>query len=180
MAVTTHGTFKRLDESAETWAKRVVKIARGNLTREKSNSSKTLWKSIRYAITFEKGKTIVTFSMAKYGAFLDKGVTGTGQLHLSKTKVMPVPYNQSEGGFEFKSAKKTIGGSLKKWLQSKGLPPSLDYIVRRSIHAKGIRPRRFFSDTFKELTPEFDSVTDAAATAAIEDRLNDILKPLNN
>jgi hypothetical protein len=179
MAVTTHGTFKRLDEGADKWAKRVVKTARGNLTRERSNSSKSLWKSIRYKITAKDGKTIVTFFMEKYGAFLDKGVSGTGQLKYRGGKSMPVAYNKSDAGYSFKSGKTAIGGNLKQWLSNKGLSQSLDFVIRRSVHARGIRPRRFFSDAFKDLTPEFDSITEEAATAAIEEQLDNILKPLN-
>ena len=166
----------KIDEAAVKWAKKVVKMARGNLTREKGISSKTLWRSIRFR--HEKGAT--TFFMEPYGAFMDKGVSGTGQLHYRGGKSMPVAYNKSEAQpeYKFKSSKKTIGGDLKRWLQTKGLPNSMDFVVRRSVHARGIRPRRFFSDTWKVMVPEFDVAIQEAATVTVEDTMDEILETL--
>jgi hypothetical protein len=171
-------SFEKLDKAVNQWAKKVVKTARGNLTREKASSSRSLWRSIRYIYK----DRILTFTMNDYGAFLDKGVSGTGRLPLSKTKSMPVPYNKSEADpeYSFKKRFKAIGGSLKDWLSSKGLDQSLDYVIRRSIHARGIRPRRFFSDSIRTLTPELDVVIGEAATAAIEDSLDEILETLKD
>ena len=168
----------KIDEAAVKWAKRVVRLARGNLTKEKGISSKTLWNSIRFR--HEKGS--ITFFMEDYGAFLDKGVSGTGALHYRGGKSMPVAYNKSEAKpeYKFNSSKKTIGGSLKKWLQSKGLPDSMDFVVRRSVHARGIRPRRFFSDAWKVMLPEFDVAIEVAATVAVEDTVDEILNTLKN
>jgi hypothetical protein len=166
----------KIDEAVNDWAKRVVKTARAALTKEKGISSKTLWRSIRYRY---KDKTI-TFSMEDYGAFMDKGVSGTGRLPYRGGGSMPVPYNKSEAKpeYKFKKANKAIGGSLKRWLQSKGLPESLGFVIRRSIHARGIRPRRFFSDTFTKMLPEFDVEIGEAATVAVEETLDEILETL--
>ena len=168
----------KIDEAAVKWAKKVVRMARGNLTREKGVSSKDLWRSIRFR--HEKGVT--TFFMEAYGAFLDKGVSGTGELHYRGGKSMPVAYNKSEATpeYRFSSSKKAIGGSLKDWLRSKRLPDSLDFIVRRSVHARGIRPRRFFSDTWKVMVPEFDVAIGEAATVAVEDTVDEILETLKD
>jgi len=169
-----------IDEAAVAWSKKVVKLARRNLSREKGISSKTLWRSIKFR--YDRKTRTISFSMEPYGAFMDKGVSGTGQLHYRGGKSMPVAYNKSEASpeYSFKSSKKTIGGSLKKWLQSKGLNQSLDFVIRRSVHARGIRPRRFFSDTFKEMIPEFNVALEEAATVTVEDTIDEILKPLKN
>ncbi len=172
----------KIDEAAVKWAKRVVRLARGNLTREKGVSSKTLWNSIR----FRHEKNTTTFFMEDYGAFLDKGVSGTGQLRSFSgpgrrtVNNLPVAFNKSEATpeYKFKSSNMAIGGSLKKWLQSKGLPESMDFIIRRSIHARGIRPRRFFSDAWNEMLPEYDVVIGEAATVAIADQTDEILNTL--
>ncbi len=175
----------KIDEAVNVWAKKVVKMARANLTKQKGISSKTLWRSIRYV---HRGNT-TTFYMEDYGAFMDKGVTGTGQLrHLSGprdgTRTVhntPVPHNKSEATpeYKFKSANMSIGGSLKKWLSSKGLSNSLDFVIRRSVHARGIRPRRFFSDTWNTMLPEYDVMIGDAATVAVEDSVDEILNTLN-
>lgn len=166
----------KIDEGVNSWAKKVVRLARGNLSREKGISSKSLWKSIRYRYE----KDTITFSMEDYGAFLDKGVSGTGALHYRNGKSMPVPYNKSEAKpeYKFNSSKKAIGGSLKKWLQTKGLPDSMDFVVRRSVHARGIRPRRFFSDAWNVMVPEFDVIIGEAATVAVEESVDEILNTL--
>ena len=168
----------RIDEAVNNWAKSVVKKSRAALTRERGISSKKLWNSIRYKYYSDQG--IIQFSMEKYGAFLDKGVTGTGQLHHRGGKKTPVAYNKSEASpeYKFSPSKKTIGGSLKKWLRSKGKPESLDFVTRRSVHSRGIRPRRFFSDVFEQELVEFDLALEEAATMAVEETLDEILEPL--
>lgn len=166
----------KIDEAAVKWAKKVVRLARGNLTKEKGISSKGLWQSIK----FRHENNATTFSMSDYGAFMDKGVSGTGKLHYNNGKYMPVAYNKSEASpeYKFNSSKKAIGGSLKAWLRKKSLPDSMDFVVRRSIHARGIRPRRFFSDAWKVMLPEFDVVIGEAATITVEDTVDEILSTL--
>ena len=146
--------WEETDKAVNKFAKAVVKQAKSNLTREKANSSRTLWRSIKYK--FEKN--VLSFFMEPYGAFLDKGVSGTGKLYLSKTKSMPVPYNKSEASpeFKFSPSKKAIGGSLKGWLRQKSIPLSAEFPIRKSIHAKGIRPRRFFTNAFDRMAKKFE------------------------
>ncbi len=168
----------KIDEAANKWAKRVVRNSRAALTREKAVSTRKLWNSIRYRYV----DGLITFFMEPYGAFLDKGVSGTGRITYRDGSWLPVAYNKSEASpeYKFKSSKQTTGGSLKKWLQSKGLPDSLDFVVRRSVHGRGIRPRRFFSDTFRNMLPEFDAALDEVATVIVEETLDEILEPLKN
>lgn len=168
----------KIDKAVNDWAKKVVRMARGNLTREKGISTKSLWKSIRYRYN----KNTVTFYMDDYGAFLDKGVSGTGKLYYRNGNYMPVPYNKSEADpeYKFSASKKAIGGSLKRWLRTKNLPESLDFVVRRSVHAKGIRPRRFFSDAWRVMLPEFNVVVGEAATVAVEETVDEILETLKD
>lgn len=166
----------RIDEAANDWAKQTVKKIRTALSRERGISTKKLWNSIRYRYYSDQG--IIQFLMDEYGAFLDKGVTGTGQLHHRGGKKTPVPYNVSDAGYQFKRRKKTIGGNLKRWLRTKGMDDSLDFVIRRSVHARGIRPRRFFSDVFEQELVDFDHTLNDVATMAVEDTLDEILEPL--
>jgi len=168
----------RIDEAVNDWAKGVVRKSRTALSREKGVSTKKLWNSIRYRYWADQG--IIQFFMDKYGAFLDKGVSGTGQIHHRGGKTTPVAYNKSEASpqYQFKRNKKTIGGNLKKWLRSKGMDDGLDFVIRRSVHARGIRPRRFFSDVFEMEMIEFDHTLNEVATVAVEETLDEILEPL--
>jgi len=167
-------SFARLDEAVNKFAKAVVKDARGNLTREHANATRSLWSSIGYR--WRDGT--LSFFMSLYGAFLDKGVSGTGQLHYRNGKSMPVAYNKSEGRpeYRFKSSKKAIGGDLSNWLKLKNVPMSAEFPIRRSIHARGIRPRRFFTYAFARNYKKFDDVIGKALTDDINDYLDDVLK----
>jgi hypothetical protein len=167
-------SFERVDKAMNDFAKGVVKQARGNLTREKANASRTLYASIRFKIK----NNVLDFFMEYYGAFLDKGVSGTGQLWLSKNKKMPVPYNKSEAKpeFSFKPSKRAIGGNLKNWLTIKGIDLKAEFPIRRSIHARGIRPRRFFTNAFNQQYDKFDEVINRAVTNDINQHIDKILR----
>ena len=167
-------TFAQTDKAINQFAKGVVNQSRGNLSREKANSSRTLYSSIRFK--YKDG--ILNFFMEYYGAFLDKGVSGTGKLWLSKTKSMPVPYNKSEASpeFQFKSTKKAIGGNLKDWLTQKGIDLKYEFPIRRSIHARGIRPRRFFTYAFNQQLKKHDEIIGRAVTNDINDHIDNILR----
>jgi len=156
------------------FGKAVVKRSRGNLTGERANASKTLWNSIR----FKWKDSVINFFMEYYGAFLDKGVTGTGKLRLSATKTMPVPYNKSEADpeYRFRSRNWAIGGNLKSWLTTRGIDLKAEYPIRRSIHARGIRPRRFFTNAFNAESDKFESEISRAIGRDVDDHLTDILK----
>lgn len=166
----------RIDAAVNKWAKRVVRDSRAALTREKGISSKTLWRSIRYRYFPNAG--IISFEMEYYGAFMDKGVSGTGKLQYNDGSFMPVAYNKSEAKpeYRFRPSNKAIGGDLKRWLRSKGMSESLDFVVRRSVHARGIRPRRFFSDVFEQRMDEFNVVVGEAATVMVEETLDEIFE----
>jgi len=167
-------SWERTDKAVNAFGKAVVRQAKGNLSRQKANASRTLHASIRYV--FKDG--LLRFMMETYGAFLDKGVSGTGKLWLSKTKSMPVAYNKSEGEpeFKFKPSKRAIGGTLKGWLRIRGIPLSAEFPIRRSIHARGIAPRRFFSNAFKSRYQKFSDEIERAVTADVNKQIDNILK----
>lgn len=172
-------SFEKMDKAVLTFAKNVVRDAKKNLTAEKAKATGALYNSIRFR--WEAGRNtrtgVLRFFMNFYGAFIDKGVTGTGNLHHRDGKVTPVPYNKSEAKpeYKFKSTKKTIGGDLKQWLSIKGIPLSAEFPVKRSIHARGIRPRRFFTYAIERNLPKLEAVIGDALNADIDDYLDDIL-----
>jgi len=167
-------SLEYIDRAMNAFGKSVVRRAKSNLTSEKGIASNKLWSSIRYR--YARGT--LAFSMMFYGRFLDKGVTGTGRLWLGRSKSMPVPYNKSEASpeFSFKSRFKAIGGSLKSWLSAKGMDTSLDYIMRRSVHAKGIRPRRFFTEAFDIEYARLNTSLRKAVKLTVEDYVDKKLK----
>jgi len=164
--------WDELDKAVNVFAKGVVKQARGNLTREKANASKTLWRSIGYRWK----NWVLDFVMETYGTFLDRGVSGTGKLWVSKTKYMPVAYNVSDSGYKFNRQKKSIGGSLKQWLRLRGVSLKAEFPIKRSIHAKGIRPRRFFTYAFDRQLDKFNDQVGRAINSDLNKHIDKILK----
>jgi hypothetical protein len=165
---------KAVNKCVDDFGIAVVKRARGNLRSEKAMSSGTLSKSIKY--TWKK--SVLLFWMEPYGTWLDKGVSGTGKLFYSNGKFLPVAFNKSEAKpeYSFKSNFKAIGGSLKSWLRNKGMDESLDFVMRRSVHSRGIRPRRFFSSAFDQELRRFDKCLGDAVNIDIDNTLDNILK----
>ena len=167
-------SYAKFDKAVHDFAKLVVRDSRANLTKEKALATRQLWASIGFH--FEKN--ILRFRMMYYGKFIDKGVTGTGKLPYRGGKSMPVAYNQSDARspeFRFSGRFKAIGGDLKSWLRIKGLDESLDYPIRRSIYARGIRPRRFYTDSLNKWIPKFEKTISRALNDDISDNLDDIL-----
>lgn len=171
-------SFEKLDAAVVKFSKNVVRDAKKNLTAEKAKASAALYNSIRFKWEIKSGarKGVLQFFMAPYGAYLDRGVTGTGKLWLGGDKFMPVAYNKGDGVHAFTGRFKMIGGDLKKWLGIKGIPLSAEFPIRRSIYAKGIRPRRFFSQAVERNLEKFGDVIGDALNADINDQLDQILK----
>lgn len=92
-------------------------------------ASGKLYNSIRYEIKETDDKFIVSFFMADYGKYVDKG-----------TK--PSKYANSTGKGTGKS--KFIE-SLMKWCVIKGLPKQAAFPIRRNIWKYGIPPTNFFT-----------------------------------
>lgn len=170
-------SFARIDEAVNEFGKRVVKKARANLTKERAKASGSLYRSIRYR--FKNG--VLIFAMEKYGAFMDKGVTGTGRLHFRGGRSRPVAYNKSEARPEYRFRSKVIGGesSIRNWLRVKNIDVS-SYVIRRSIAARGLRPRRFFTDAFNAEFDRFEPELEKVITLDVEENLDEILKTLEN
>ena len=110
-------------------------------TRLKNNgkyASGKLYKSIRYEVVENKNDFLLTFFMADYGTYVDKGVNG---------------YERNIGGkFNFKDKSGTGTGSrskfiesLKKWCRIKGIPEGAAFPIRRNIWKYGIAPTNFFT-----------------------------------
>jgi hypothetical protein len=121
--------FKNTEKFIRTYANQVESEIETRLRNNGKYASGTLYDSIRYEITEEKTRFILTFKMADYGIYVDKG-----------TK--PSKYANSEGGGTGKSKFIT---SLMKWCTIKGLPKNAAFPIRRHIWKVGIPPTNFFT-----------------------------------
>ena len=68
--------FKNVERYLNSFGKFIIKQSRTNLTKAKKNVSKELYNSLRYTINVDKKDFTISFYMADYGTFIDKGVSG--------------------------------------------------------------------------------------------------------
>ncbi len=114
--LTTYGN--QVESEIETRLRNAGKYASGNL-----------YDSIRYDIKETDERFTISFYMADYGVYVDKGIK-------------PSKYANAEGTGTGKSPFIT---SLMKWCQIKGLPKEAAFPIRKNIWKFGIRPTNFFT-----------------------------------
>jgi len=142
-----------LERYLNSFGKQVVNRAKGNLQKSKGGGSK-LENSISFkVVTTNKGFN-VQFKMNSYGAYVDKGVSGTETKrrfkdYKGKTIKSPFSYKKSKGHSQPPTK------ALDKWIVKKGIAPrdkggkfisrkSIKFLIARSIGKKGIQGISFF------------------------------------
>jgi hypothetical protein len=121
----------------------VVSQAKSNLTRQRKNSSKSLYNSIKGNVKAMPNSFSMDFEMNEYGFYQDKGVSGVKKKYntdFKYTNKMPPPK------------------AFDKWIVKKGLAPrdkgkfqsrkSLSFVIARSVYINGIKPSLFFTKPF--------------------------------
>ena len=145
----------------DAFGKYIVKQSRANLTRKKKKDTGELYKSIGYDLFVSKTEASfsLSFKMADYGDFIDKGVKGVA----SSTKAPNSPYKFGTGS----GAKGGLTNGIDQWVSRKRIQfqdrqsgkfmsyKQTAFLIRRSIWFKGIETTNFFSkpleDAFKRL-----------------------------
>ena len=145
----------------DAFCKYIVKQSRANLTRKKKKDTGELYKSIDYDLFVSKTEASfsLSFKMADYGDFIDKGVKGVA----SSTKAPNSPYKFGTGS----GAKGGLTNGIDQWVSRKRIQfqdrksgkfmsyKQTAFLIRRSIWFKGIETTNFFSkpleDAFKRL-----------------------------
>lgn len=148
--------LEKVNKTIEMFRDYVIKESQDNLKRTGHNNTSALYNSIKGEIVSEDGFTIVGFTMADYGTFVDLGVKGK----TSSTKAPNSPYKFGSGtgkkggltqginqwvkqkGFQFRSKTK---GSKGRFLSYE----STAYLITRSIFHKGIKASLFFTKPFE-------------------------------
>jgi hypothetical protein len=117
----------------------VIGEMKTRLTNQGKEATGTLHKSLRFRTQENDNEFIVSFFMAEYGQYVDKGVNGyarrVGSIYSFKPK---------DGNHKPQRKSKFIE-SLKKWCKVKGLPEGAAFPIRRNIWKFGIRPTQFFT-----------------------------------
>jgi hypothetical protein len=122
----------------------VISQAKSNLTRQRKNTSKTLYNSIKGNVKAMPNSFSMEFTMEEYGFYQDKGVSGIKKKYntdFNYTTKMPPPK------------------AFDKWIVKKGLAPrdkgkfksrkSLSFAIARSVYINGIKPSLFFTKPFE-------------------------------
>jgi hypothetical protein len=167
--------LKETKEALNTFAKYVIKQARANLSRKKtdptSNFSKELYNSLEY-LPFRKGNQIgVNFYMEDYGRFQDRGVKG-------------VKGGSSLSGYAYKKSSNLIGveyhtGTLAKWAKFKRYQArdkkgrfttykQTGFALANIIKNYGIKPSMFFTKPFEQAFENLPAELQAAFVNDIE------------
>lgn len=170
-------TYKALD----LFAKKVVRDAQKELSRQKKNASGELSRSLGYIITKQNKSLILDFTGVSYARFVDQGVQGKR----SSFKAPLSPYSFGSGSAAGKW--KEFTNSLDKWIVKKGIPAardekgrfvsrkSLRFLIQRSIYLYGIKPSFFFTNPFQVAK---STLAKDIANAYVQDALT-ILKNMN-
>tara|TARA_R110002050_G_scaffold186254_1_gene320443 strand:+ start:41 stop:568 length:528 start_codon:yes stop_codon:yes gene_type:complete len=157
-----------LERYLNSFGKQVVNRAKGNLQKAKGGGT-ALENSIVFSL-IEKGEDLtVRFTMASYGKFIDKGVSGTEVTRSFKdykgeTLKSPFGYRKAKGHSQPPTK------ALDKWIVKKGIAPrdkegkfmsrkTIKFLIARSIGKKGIQGLSFFQKPLmlgmKQFAPKF-------------------------
>ena len=144
----------------------VIQQSRSNLSKGGKNVSKELYNSLKGEILTENNYSIVGFSMAEYGQFVDQGVKGADPSKVSKNakikgqQAPSSPYRFGSGNFRGKWGQFT--NKIEKWAKNKNIRlrdekgkfkegnyKTIAKIIARNIYARGIKPSLFFTKPFE-------------------------------
>ena len=137
-----------LERYLNSFGKQIVKQAKENLSA--ADKKGALENSIDFFVIRKGGSITVRFKMNSYGAFVDKGVSGTDKKRSFKNykgKTIKSPFKYT--------TKQPPSGIIEKWIKRKGLKgrdkkgrfithKSLSFLIARSIKKKGIQGISFF------------------------------------
>ena len=145
--------LKNVQQELNRFAKYVITQSKANLTRDKKNSSKTLYNSLDYDINVSPNSFSLSFLMEDYGVFQDKGVSGIEKKYntpYSYTNKMPPPSKMDK--WIVRKGLKGVRGKDGKFISRK----SLQFMIARSIYNNGIKPSLFFTKPFKKAFTNLD------------------------
>jgi hypothetical protein len=142
-------------ETLQAFSKYVIQQSRTNLTKGNKNVSKDLYNSLDSEINVSKNSFGLSFKMADYGKFQDKGVQGVGSNENGP---------KGEGNFKFGSGTGKKGGltqGINQWVRARGFQfkdkktgrflsyDSTAFLITRSVYHKGMKATKFFSRPFE-------------------------------
>lgn len=144
--------LENVERYLDSFGRYTIQQARQVLTKKKKNVSKELYNSLRFVVSKDKGGYEVKFYMLDYGAFVDKGVSGTDKQQMYKN----VTGKEVVSPFKYTS-RKPPAGILEKWIKNRSLKgrdkdtgryitdKSFSFALQNSIYKYGMKGISFFS-----------------------------------
>ncbi len=152
-------------EAFERFGKGVVQQSRSRLTKQKKNVDKKLYNSLSYKVETGANSFRIEISMEDYGKFQDEGVKGKDPSKVSKNakirgqQAPNSPYRFGSGNYSGKWG--DFVSNLENWAKKRnfrlrdskgkftqGNYKTIAHILARNIYARGIKPSRFFTESF--------------------------------
>ena len=172
--------LEAVERYLNSFGKQVVNRSKGNLQKAKGGGT-ALENSIAFSVIEKDGDLTVRFTMASYGKYVDKGVSGTEvsrsfKDYKGKTLKSPFGYRKAKGHSQPPTK------ALDKWIVKKGIAPrdkegkfmsrkSIKFLIAKSIGKKGIQGISFFQKPLMLGMKEFGGKFGAAIK---EDILNSL------
>jgi len=140
-------------ETLEAFSKYVIQQSRTNLTKGDKNVSKDLYNSLGSDVVVSQNSFGLSFKMADYGKFQDKGVKGK----TSSEKAPDSPYKFGSGT----GKKGGLTSGINQWVRERGFQfkdrvtgrflsyDSTAFLITRSVYNKGMKATKFFSRPFE-------------------------------
>ena len=155
---------ERTKKLLEDLGKRVVKMARRNLTTNKPYSkiaSGELHKSLGFELKFEKGEPVFDWVGMHYGKFVNEG---------RKPGSMPPPSALDKWVIRKGLAPRTQSGKFKgRSISTVGFRKSITFLIAQKIKKYGIKPTNFFTNAFNSV---YKNMPEKFTEAFGEDMLN--------
>jgi hypothetical protein len=135
---------------------------------DKKRSRLTFSGALRSSVKYKQAPDVdgdISFSMAPYGQFVDKGVRGVNSNYAAN----------KDTTFAFKSINSRFGIAfhIKKWANAKGLN---EYAVATNLAKKGIEARKFFDTVIESRV----GILGEDITQGIADYMDNQVNRLNN
>ena len=170
--------LNNVENTLTTFAQRVKKQARTNLTKGRKNATKDLYNSVDYDLEVHKNSYSLSFYMEDYADFVDQGVSGTERKYST-----PYSYKSNSNllGFELAT------GTFAKWAKLRGVRfrsaggqfakggfKTIGIAIALAKKKKGMKPTHFFSrpleNEFRKLPPDLLDAFGLDITNIITDR----------
>jgi len=133
-------------QALNAFKKFVIQQSRSRLTKGRKNVNKKLYNSIDGEVKVNPNSFSLSFFMEDYGAYQDKGVSGT-------KKKYNTPFSYTTKRPPRKTLEEWISKRRFQFRDKKGRfmsYKSMSFLIQRSIFEKGIKPSLFFTKPFEQ------------------------------